>query len=307
MMRWYFKSKNAVCFTTGVKLHQNMGKKYQLEYDHIFPSAKLRDAGYGQDNRHKYALAQEVTNRAILTQVANRQKSDQPAHTYLATVKEKYPDALSLQLVPENENLWNIENFEVFLENRREILAEELNQYLEQITETSPSEIPINLEDIISNGETEEIEFKSSLRWDCDNEVINKDLENVIVKTIAALSNHEGGLLLIGVEDSGEIIGLENDYESLKGDKDKFERHLIGLISNHFGESFSISKIKVSFHIISGKEICKLEIRPASNLLVFKNKDKNGQTKEVVYSRRGNASVEVPASELQQFIKERFA
>jgi hypothetical protein len=39
LMRWYFKSRNAICFTTGVGIRQNMGKKYALEWDHIFPIA----------------------------------------------------------------------------------------------------------------------------------------------------------------------------------------------------------------------------------------------------------------------------
>ena len=46
-MRWYFKSKNAVCLTTGISLRKNMGKKYELERDHIFPWSALRDNGYG--------------------------------------------------------------------------------------------------------------------------------------------------------------------------------------------------------------------------------------------------------------------
>ncbi|MEI8282889.1 MAG: DUF262 domain-containing protein, partial [Armatimonadota bacterium] len=84
MMRWYFKSRGAVCFTTGMTLRKNMGSKYQLERDHIFPFSKLRDAGYDQSNRVKYALAQELTNRAILTQVENRTKSNMLAADYLA-------------------------------------------------------------------------------------------------------------------------------------------------------------------------------------------------------------------------------
>ena len=75
MVRWYLKSRGAVCLTTGIGLRQNMGKKYQLELDHIFPYSRLKKVGYGQGNRVKYALAQEFTNRAILTQVANRTKS----------------------------------------------------------------------------------------------------------------------------------------------------------------------------------------------------------------------------------------
>ena len=61
MMRWYFKSQGGTCLTTGVKLTQPMGRKYQLENDHIFPFSKLRDAGYGKENRLKYSLAQEIT------------------------------------------------------------------------------------------------------------------------------------------------------------------------------------------------------------------------------------------------------
>lgn len=110
MMRWYFKSRNAVCFTTGMSLRKNMGSKYQLERDHIFPYSKLKEVGYGNDNRIKYALAQELTNRAILTQVANRTKSDTNAADYLASVKVKFPKALELQCVPANEVLWKIEN-----------------------------------------------------------------------------------------------------------------------------------------------------------------------------------------------------
>ena len=76
LMRWYFKSQGAVCFTTGISIRKNMGKKYSLEWDHIFPYSLLKTAGYNMENRHKYQLAQEITNRAILTQVANRSKSN---------------------------------------------------------------------------------------------------------------------------------------------------------------------------------------------------------------------------------------
>ena len=77
-----------------------------------------------------------MTNRAILTQVANRTKSDTNAADYLASVKEKFPKALELQCIPLDEGLWQIENYEEFLEERRELLAEHLNAFLEKITAT---------------------------------------------------------------------------------------------------------------------------------------------------------------------------
>lgn len=47
MMRWYLKSRDARCLTTGLSIRKNMGKKYQLESDHIFPYSKLKKAGSG--------------------------------------------------------------------------------------------------------------------------------------------------------------------------------------------------------------------------------------------------------------------
>ena len=135
-MKCYFKSKKAVCLTTGVSIQKNMGSKYQLEWDHIFAWSKLRLMGYNIENVSKYQLAQEITNRAVITQLANRKKSDQPAVNYLESVKERFPNALSLQVIPEDKNLWNIENYELFLQKRREMLAEELNAFLTNITET---------------------------------------------------------------------------------------------------------------------------------------------------------------------------
>ena len=35
LMRWYFKSKGAICLTTGISIRKNMGRKYTLEWDHI--------------------------------------------------------------------------------------------------------------------------------------------------------------------------------------------------------------------------------------------------------------------------------
>ena len=73
-----------------------MGKKYSLERDHIFAYSTLKDNGYDINNRHKYALAQEITNRAILTQDGNRTKSNMDASFYLNQVSEQLPNALKL-------------------------------------------------------------------------------------------------------------------------------------------------------------------------------------------------------------------
>jgi len=307
MVRWYLKSRGAVCFTTGMSLRKNMGRKYQLERDHIFPYSKLKEIGYGEGNRVKYALAQELTNRAILTQVANRTKSDTQAADYLASVKKKFPKALELQCVPEDVELWKIENYEQFLEARRKTLAKHLNAFLEKITATEETVAPVSLEDMIAEGESDELEFKSTLRWDLQTGTINKKLEDVIMKSVAASANSQGGCILIGVADNGEILGLESDYHSLgDGDRDKFELHLRNLLNQQFGTGFVTSKIGIRFHTVGDKEVCHIEISPAKEPVIVTLKDKNGQPVQKFYARSGNSSQEISLAEMNAYIKERF-
>lgn len=307
LTRWYLKSRNAVCFTTGVALRQAMGRKYALENDHIFPFSKLKARGYGTDNRLKYSLAQEMTNRAILTQVANRSKSATDARDYLAEVRRRFPDSLALQCIPEDQELWQIENFEAFLQARRAMLATNLNAYLAGITETKPSEAPITLEEMIAEGEDDELEFKSSLRWDFKEETVNRKLEDVILKTVAAFANAQGGILLIGVNDEGEILGLEGDYHALGGaNRDKFELHLRNLLNASFGTAFVTSKLKVSFPSVREVEICRIDIQPSSKPLIVTLKDRNGQAQEKIYVRSGNSSQELSLNEMQAYFSERF-
>lgn len=307
MVRWYLKSRNAVCLTTGISLRRNMGCKYQLENDHIFPYSQLKKVGYGHGNRVKYALAQEFTNRAILTQVANRKKSDTSASEYLASVKEKFPRALGLQCIPEDVGLWQIEHYEQFLKARRELLAKNLNAFLENITATEEASEPVSLHDMIREGESDELEFKSTLRWDIREGTVNKKLEEVILKTVAAFANSQGGTLLIGVDDEGTILGLEHDYLSLDGgNRDKFELHCRNLLNKQFGISAVTNKVRIAFHEVDGNEVCQIDVAPTKEPLILKLKDKNGQPIEKFYVRSGNSSHEIPLSELNAYVRERF-
>lgn len=308
MIRWYLKSRGAVCFTTGLGLHQNMGPKYKLENDHIFPYARLKKAGYGEENRVKYALAQELTNRAILTQIANRTKSDGDAAEYLAGVTERFPKALDLQCVPEDQALWQIENYEKFLEARRALLADHLNQFLDKITSTETVVTPITLDQQIAEGESDGLEFKSTLRWDLVEQIVNKKLEDVVLKSVAAFANSQGGTLLIGVNDEGEIVGLEHDYAALGGvDRDKFELHLRNLLNQEFGPGFVAAAVRVSFAEISDEDICRVVVLPASDPVIVKVKSKDGLVTEKFYVRSGNSSQEIPLSELKAYWSKRFA
>lgn len=306
LMRWYFKSKNAICLTTGVGIRQNMGKKYLLEWDHIFPYSVLREHGYNMNNRHKYSLAQEITNRVVLTQIANRRKSNKLAIDYLKQVRDKYPEALKLQSIPEDESLWELESFEKFLDVRRKMLANNLNKFLEKLTITEEYIGEVAIEDLITEGESNELELKSSMRWNYKEDREDKKMEEIIMKSISAFSNGEGGSLIIGVDDDGDVLGLERDYRSLGGSRDEFELHLRNLLNKNFGKVFSTTNIKVSFYSIEEMDICKIDIPKGNKPLYLNIIDKNGLRLEKFYVRSGNTSQELGLSEISEYIQSRF-
>jgi hypothetical protein len=306
LMRWYFKSKNAICFTTGIGIRKNMGAKYALEWDHIFPYSALREEGYGQHNRMKYALAQEITNRAILTASANRSKSDKPAVDYLKGVNSNFPNALKLQSIPKEKHLWELDNYEDFLHERRKMLSEELNTFLEKITTTEDSHIEVSIDEMVREGESAELEFKSSLRWSYQNEQVDKRLEQAVLKTIAAFSNGDGGTLLVGVNDDGEILGLDWDYTSLSGESDEFELHFRNLLNKSFDKVFTASNIAINIEKVNGHEICKVDISKGSKPVYLETFNKSGQKQEKFYVRSGNSSQELKLSEVSDFISSRF-
>ena len=114
---------------------------------------------------------------------------------------------------------------------------------------------------------------------------LNKKLEEVILKTVAAFANSQGGTLLVGVADDGEVLGLEPDYNSLGGvDRDKFELHLRNLMNQQFGTGFVTSKVVIKFHEVDEKDVYQIEVSPAKDPVIVTIKDKNGQSAELFYA-----------------------
>jgi hypothetical protein len=285
-------------------------KKYTLEKDHIFPYAALKANGYNVDDRFKYALAQEVTNRAILTKLENRGKSDTAAKDYLVEAKKQFPSALKKQCIPADESLWEMSRFEEFLSARRSLLATRLNVFLDGITSMESKHGTVSIEDIIAEGEHDGLEFKSSLRWDTNQGKINSDLEKVVLKAVAAFNNGfgDGGKLILGVDDERSVLGLENDYSTLKGNsRDALELHLRNLIATEWGIQYSASNIGVTFYDVGGQDVCMIDIRKGSKPLFVKVTEKSGVKAEKFYARSGNSSPPiVNPSEIAEYISNRF-
>ena len=164
------------------------------------------------------------------------------------------------------------------------------------------------LKKLIAKGESSTLEFKSSLRWDYHTEKTNKALENVILKSIAAFSNADGGKLLIGVKDNGEILGLEPDYKSLKDyGRDYFELHLRNLVVSNYGLTFATDNINIKFLSAENKDVCIVEIKKGRYPVFTKVSSKGASPFEKFYIRSGNSSRSLDnVGEAAEYIIKRF-
>ena len=309
LMKWVLKSQNAICLGTGLSIRNNMGKKYALENDHIFAYSTLRDSEhFNMENKFDYSLAQEFTGRMILTMFENRTKSNKLAEVYLKEAKERFPNALKLQCIPEEEELWKVENYKKFLEARRELLAQKFNEFLNSISVTDydiPSQIDIT--DLIAAAEGPSLEFKATLRYCLAQQKADRRLENVILKTVAAFSNQDGGTLIIGITDDKQVLGLRNDYNTLRdGSRDSFELHLRNLLSEAFGKEYVATNIGVTFPMVDEEEICLVDIKSGQEPLFTHVQNKHGNKSKKFYIRNGNSSQELDIEEATSFIKKRF-
>jgi hypothetical protein len=131
--------------------------------------------------------------------------------------------------------------------------------------------IQYNWKDIILKGENDNVEFKSSLRWDFKINQINKELEFVIAKSISSFLNSKGGKLFIGIDDEGNTLGLENDYKILgkKQNKDGFSLKLQDVINNYLGKEFH-QFVTIQFDMVDKKEICIVIIIPSDKPVYVK-------------------------------------
>jgi len=141
-----------------------------------------------------------------------------------------------------------------------------------------------NAEDLIRGGESQTLEFKSTLRWNLkENRKDDKGVTHAVLKTIAAFLNTEGGDLLIGVADDKSIVGIETDQ--LDGD-DKFMRHLIQVVNNGLGDRVGVC-VDPRTQIVSGKTVCVVSCRRSPEAVFLKWKGIESQPEGDFFVRKG--------------------
>jgi hypothetical protein len=293
---------------TGQSLYNKaVGKSSGLEEHHIFPRAVLYKSGY--DTTKDRRTVNEVANRVFLAKVANQKIKAAKPGSYLPLVQKLHPGALQAHSVPMDPELWEVENYQAFLVARSKLLAGQINTFLDSLIPADDVKHEDRILELISKGESNSLEFKSSLRCAILQDGVEKAsgpqggvekaLEKGVLKTIAGFLNAKGGILLIGVADNGSILGLDGDYRSLH-DRDGFELHLRQIVSSAVGEAIHVF-VTVTFHDMAGKDVCQVTVQPSDHP-VYAELGKE----TIFYLRVGNATNSLAVDEAVKYVATRW-
>ncbi|MBP8017163.1 DUF262 domain-containing protein [Candidatus Gracilibacteria bacterium] len=296
------KYKKAIDWSNGGQIYNTIGENYSIQSHHIFPQSLLYENEYNSENHIDKKLVNEIANRAFITRDTNFEILNKLPNIYLDEIQKKYPTAIEKQFIPLDKNLWNISNYKDFLKARRKIIAQEINNFLNEIKSQSSEVIQIiNWADIINNGENNYVEFKAGLRYDLREKKAMPHIEHAIAKTICAFLNSEGGKLFIGVTDDKNIIGLENDLSILQNkNKDEFLLKFENIVKSYLGNEY-FQYINVKFEIINAIEICIVEVMQSGMPVFLKH-----QGKEEFYIRSFASSQPLGLKETNEYIKNKW-
>lgn len=158
-------------------------------------------------------------------------------------------------------------------------------------------------QELIAQRENQTLEFKETLQYNIKSKQVDRDVRDESLKTICGFLNADGGTLLIGISDSGEVKGIEKDKKAMNNaNDDKFELKIRDFLfgQNSKFEPEPLKHIKISFEKIQDHTICMIDVQPFP-------KQKISHLDGKVYIRDGNQTLKLEGPKRTNWTKERLA
>ena len=189
----------------------------------------------------------------------------------------------------------NIHRKQKELLEQNQLLADELAKTVGSISGNKDPDSE-RIKSLISSGEGDRVEFKSTLRWNLKADRSDKRIDKAWLKTVAAFLNTDGGALLVGVEDNGDIMGIEADHFE---NEDKYLLHVNNRIKQHIGLEHA-GFIRYQLLAVDQQKVLLVECQPSQSP-VFLKIDKE----EEFYIRIGPGSRSLSTSEVLAYVTNR--
>jgi hypothetical protein len=164
------------------------------------------------------------------------------------------------------------------------------------------SGLGLDIRSLIAQGEGETLEVKSSMRYDYKRNALNKDeLGLEVARTVAGFMNHIGGVLIIGVGDDGQILGIEKDIETLtKQSLDGFQLAFKDIVKRYLGIEHLVH-IHLFFETIGEHSVCALQMDASPVPVYVKVGDDNE-----FYVRSMNSTIKFSLPQTVSYIRSRW-
>ena len=149
---------------------------------------------------------------------------------------------------------------------------------------------------MIEAGESSTLEFKSTMRHNLQTGKHAKEIELAWLKAVTAFLNSDGGVLLIGVSDSGEIFGIAADDFA---NEDKCRLHFKNLVNSHIGPNYS-RYIHLQFCAFADKTVLLIECERVRSPVFLKI----GKSEEFLV-RSGPSTMKLSMSQMITYLADR--
>jgi predicted HTH transcriptional regulator len=188
-----------------------------------------------------------------------------------------------------------------FLQKRRELIAQVIAEGYRTLVGEPVAEVEaekLDLRQLVVQGESEAIEFKSTLRINLHTSNRDPRMELAVLKTLAGFLNTDGGTLIVGVSDDGTPVGVEVDGFP---NEDKMSLHLVNIVKSRMGPQ-AMTAMHAHFEDFEDYRAMIVKCGKAAAPTFVRDGDI-----ERFYIRTGPATTELTASQTQEYIKQRFS
>jgi hypothetical protein len=151
---------------------------------------------------------------------------------------------------------------------------------------------------IVREGETKYVEFKETLSLDVKTQTKGKYIETSALKTVVAFLNTDGGKLLIGVSDDGQITGLDAEIGNFHHKNfDDFIKHWKDILKGRIGEQY-YPFIESQLIKVDAKQVFLVECKASESACFLDGKD--------FYVRTNPATDKLEGPKMFEYLKIRF-
>ncbi len=244
----------------------------------------------------------QIANYALVEWGDNAKISAQAPAQYLPELKARFSREELARMyhwhaLPDN---WEHLDYREFLERRRELIAKVIAEGYKTLTaevgEGAGGE-ELDLSTLVVNGESEVVEFKSTLRTNLHTGSQDPRMEHAVLKTLAGFLNTNGGTLVIGVSDDGSPVGIDVDGFP---NEDKMSLHLVNIVKSRMGPQ-AMTAMHVHFEDYEESRAMVIRCGKAASSVFVKDGDV-----ERFFIRTGPSTTELTASQTQEYVKQRF-